>query len=476
MLPRVVISIAIEDLATARRDCLRVPATAYAVELRCDYCSTITVDQVAELMSLIHVPCIITLRPARQGGKYLGDEADRIALLASLLSLKPQYMDVEYDVSCDVLERFKTLSTATRFIRSYHDLSGSPEDLSAIVASMHHPAVSLYKLVTTATRSIDALKMLCCVQAHTAEHDFIGHCMGEDGFFGRIAGAVLGNYWTYASLDQSSAVLQHMPTISALERIYRLLRHTIGCDLYALIGDPIEASVGHEFHNERFAVLQQPALYLKIRLQADECAEFFRVIQPLPFRGISVTMPLKQTVMKYVNVASNCLAVNTLTRQDVDWYGSNTDGQGAVKTILARHALRGKKVWVLGCGGAGLAIVQALIEQDVEVTVINRTTHAVLQQLPLNVCQWSDALDYSTQIVDGVVYALPSKVINDRAVESVVMQLLKHRPWVLDCNYPAIQQQLAQRCIQAGCVYLSGEQFFEQQAIAQSEHWLEASK
>ena len=86
MLPRVVITIAIEDLATARRDCLRVPATAYAVELRCDYCSTIAVDQVAELMSLIHVPCIITLRPARQGGKYLGDEADRIALLASLLS------------------------------------------------------------------------------------------------------------------------------------------------------------------------------------------------------------------------------------------------------------------------------------------------------------------------------------------------------------------------------------------------------
>ena len=85
-------------------------------------------------------------------------------------------------------------------------------------------------------------------------------------------------------------------------------------------------------------------------------------------------------------------------------------------------------------------------------------------------------MDYSTQIVDGVVYALPSKVINDRDVESVVMQLLKHRPWVLDCNYPAIQQSLAQCCIQAGCVYLSGEQFFEQQAIAQSEHWLEASK
>tara|TARA_B100001093_G_scaffold520228_1_gene613795 strand:- start:410 stop:1846 length:1437 start_codon:yes stop_codon:yes gene_type:complete len=475
-LTRVVITIAIEDLATARRDCLRVPATAYAVELRCDYCSTMTVDQVAELMSLIHVPCIITLRPARQGGKYLGDEVDRIALLASLLSLKPQYMDIEYDVSGDVLERFKSLSPTTQFIRSYHDLSGSPDDLSAIIASMYHPAVFLYKLVTTAKSSIDTLKMLCCVQAHTAEHDFIGHCMGEDGFFGRIAGAVLGNYWTYASLDQPSAVLQHMPSMSALERTYRLLRRTTGCDLYALIGDPVEASVGHEFHNERFAVLQQSALYLKIRLQAHECAEFFRVIQPLPFRGISVTMPLKQTVMEYVDVTANRLAVNTLTRQDTSWCGSNTDGQGAIKTILARHALRGKKVWVLGCGGAGLAIVQALIEQDVEVTVINRTLHPVLQKLPINVCQWSDAIDYSTQIVDGVIYALPSKVMNDRAIESVVMQLLKHRPWVLDCNYPATQQQLAQRCIQVGCVYLSGEQFFEQQAIAQSEYWLEAFK
>lgn len=474
MLPRVVVTIAVEDMATARRDCLRIPASVYAVELRCDYSSTISVDQVAELMALIHVPCIITLRPVRQGGHFKGREVDRIALLTSLLSLKPQYMDVEHDIDGDVLKHFTTISSTTRLIRSYHHLTGYPENLSTIIASMQHPAVSLYKLVTTATSSIDTLKMLCCVQAQSAKQDFIGHCMGEAGFFGRIAGAVLGNYWTYAALDESSAVLQHMPTISALERTYRLSRHTIGYDLYALIGDPIDASIGHEFHNARFALLQQPALYLKIRLQAQECAEFFRLIQPLPFRGISVTMPLKQTVMKYVDVTSNCLAVNTLTRQDTGWYGSNTDGQGAVKTILARHALHNKNVWVLGCGGAGLAIVQALIEQGVAVTVINRTSHAVLEQLPITVYQWGDISDYATQTVDGVVNALPSTVINEPTIESVVMQLLKHRPWVLDCNYPATQQQLAQRCIQAGCIYLSGERFFEQQAIAQSEYWLEA--
>ncbi len=68
MLPRVVISIAIEDLATARRYCLRVPATAYAVERRCAYCSTITVAPVAELMSLDQVALEISSGAGGGGG------------------------------------------------------------------------------------------------------------------------------------------------------------------------------------------------------------------------------------------------------------------------------------------------------------------------------------------------------------------------------------------------------------------------
>ena len=144
MLPRVVVTIAVEDMATARRDCLRIPASVYAVELRCDYSSTISADQVAELMALIHVPCIITLRPVRQGGKYLGDETDRIALLTSLLSLKPHYMDVEHDIDGDVLEHFTTISPTTRLIRSYHHLTGSPENLSTMIARMQHPTVTWF--------------------------------------------------------------------------------------------------------------------------------------------------------------------------------------------------------------------------------------------------------------------------------------------------------------------------------------------
>ncbi len=472
MLPRVVVTIAVNDLSAARSDCLRVPATAYAVELRCDFYDGIVVEDIAGLMALIHVPCIITLRPTRQGGAYTGSEEARLSLLESVLTLQPDYMDIEHDVSDELIEHFSDLSSHTRFIRSYHDMTGSPADLSAILSSMHHSNVALYKLVTTATSSIDTLRMMVCVQAHAAEHAFVGHCMGEYGFFGRIAGAVLGNHWTYAALDEASAVLQGMPTVESLERKYRIMRHSIGCDLYALIGDPVDASIGHVFHNGRFAVFQQPAVYLKIRLHISELEAFFEVIKPLPFRGVSVTMPLKQAVVPYVNVLGESLAVNTLTRRSGVWEGENTDGAGAVQTILTQHTLAGKHVWVLGCGGAGMAIIQALIAQGAKVTVLNRTYHSHLKTLPVTFCHWEDALDWKTQIVEGVVNALPQSVMPDATIQSVIVALLHHQPWVLDSNYPTADQRLAQCCAEADCDYLSGEQFFEQQAIAQSEMWL----
>ena len=66
------------------------------------------------------------------------------------------------------------------------------------------------------------------------------------------------------------------------------------------------------FHNKYFHDNNINGLYIKIRVTKEELPAFISFSQLLPFLGISVTMPLKQDVLPFVENKSNVDAVNTL--------------------------------------------------------------------------------------------------------------------------------------------------------------------
>ena len=97
--------------------------------------------------------------------------------------------------------------------------------------------------------------------------------------------------------------------------------------------------------------------------------------------GANITLPLKSLVVpicaELSDFAQRIGAVNTLSRRlDNHWRGDNTDGPGLIEDLTNRHGvnLYGRRVLMLGAGGAARAAAFALLETDIDSLVITNRT------------------------------------------------------------------------------------------------------
>lgn len=149
----------------------------------------------------------------------------------------------------------------------------------------------------------------------------------------------------------------------------------------AVIGSPVHHSLSPALHNAAFA-----AAGLDWRLVAFEVApggakDAVAAMRTLGIAGLAVTMPHKADVAAAVDVVDAAAAalgsVNTVVlRDDGSTFGASTDGAGFVDFVRAeRVQLAGRRVVVLGAGGAARSIVEALGRAGVvDIAVVNRTT------------------------------------------------------------------------------------------------------
>ncbi|WP_305805328.1 shikimate dehydrogenase [Stenotrophomonas sp. YIM B06876] len=96
--------------------------------------------------------------------------------------------------------------------------------------------------------------------------------------------------------------------------------------------------------------------------------------------GANVTLPLKEAAFSLCTTttsrAQRAGAVNTLLRKGAAWHGDNTDGIGLVRDLTGRNSLdlRGRRVLLLGAGGAARGVAPALLDAGIlELVVVNRS-------------------------------------------------------------------------------------------------------
>lgn len=152
-------------------------------------------------------------------------------------------------------------------------------------------------------------------------------------------------------------------------------------DQYAVFGNPIKHSRSPQIH-AAFAEQTGQALHYrahKVELGrfAEVASEFFRN----GGRGLNITVPFKLDAFEFADELSGRArragAVNTLARgEDGRIYGDNTDGVGMVRDINDNLGwpVAGKRILVLGAGGAVRGILGPLLKQrPEELVVANRT-------------------------------------------------------------------------------------------------------
>lgn len=151
-------------------------------------------------------------------------------------------------------------------------------------------------------------------------------------------------------------------------------------DLYAVMGNPINHSKSPQIHSAFAEQTGQDLIYSAILVPLekfnDEANSFFR-----SGFGLNVTVPFKEDAWQYADTYSSRAlragAVNTLTkRDDGSIHADNTDGIGMVRDITVNNGceITGKRVLVLGAGGAVRGILEPVLEEKpIEVVVANRT-------------------------------------------------------------------------------------------------------
>jgi shikimate dehydrogenase len=158
-----------------------------------------------------------------------------------------------------------------------------------------------------------------------------------------------------------------------------LISNLDSMDHYAVLGQPVAHSRSPRIHS-LFAAQSGAALsYEAIEVAPDQLAEKLTALHAASYAGFNLTLPHKTAAVTLCESrserAERAGAVNTLIRTAAGWRGDNTDGAGLVRDL--RHnlgtAIAGKRVLVLGSGGATRGILAPLLaEQPAELVVSGR--------------------------------------------------------------------------------------------------------
>lgn len=427
------------------------------LEFRFDLFDTLDLDLFKTFTNSLYSPLIFTCRTKK--GLL---ENDRILFLKKLLEFKPDYIDLEEHLS---KELFSYFSLETKVICSYHNFDNT-SDLENVFTRIKQKKADIYKICTFANSSLDALAMLTFV---SSKDNVAGMCMGEKGQITRILGPVIGSRLTYAFIEKPAAPGQL--SLKELYTIYNIPTLTKNTKVYALLGDLVDKSIGHIFHNQIFSLKEaRDSVYVKIPLKKEELSSFFTAIKDLPFFGFSVTMPLKEAVLEYLDGlgpdARRMRAVNTIVR-DNGWQGMNTDGIGAFLSIEKHISTRDKIVVVIGAGGAAKAIIQKLVENRAKVVIANRTKEKALM-----LAKEYDAEGVSLEALEGIFKRDVDLIINtvpDASLFFLKLCRCNNKPIVMDMVYNPVWTDFLKKAKESGCRCIFGYEMFIHQAVIQQQ-------
>jgi shikimate dehydrogenase len=151
-------------------------------------------------------------------------------------------------------------------------------------------------------------------------------------------------------------------------------------ELVGVFGHPVSENPTVVMQEAGFQALNLNWRYLTIEVYPQDLGAAIQAVRALNMKGINLTIPHKVEVLKYLDEvkqdAALMGAVNTVVRVGDKLIGENTDGKGFMHALTqdAKVDPRGKKVLVLGAGGAARSItVELALAGAQQITIVNRT-------------------------------------------------------------------------------------------------------
>jgi 3-dehydroquinate dehydratase/shikimate dehydrogenase len=411
-----------------------------------------------------------TCRRRSGGGKYDGDLQGELYWLMQARSAGCTWCDLEIETLRELPdESVREYAVPPKVLLSMHDFRRTPS-LPRVVKPPAHGGVDAVKMAATAHTIEDSLRLLRLARR---SKKFVAVPMGEAGLPTRILALREGSALAYAPMGEATAPGQiSLREMKYLYRAHELTRRT---RVYGVIGDPIGHSLSPLMHNTGFIARKADAVYLPFLVK--DLRDFFKAIAELGVRGFSVTLPHKQTILKYLSecepLAAEIGAVNTVVvRRDGSLYGSNTDYVGVLRALETKLRIAGSRVLIFGAGGSARAAAFALARAGAAVSVCARRERAAKE---LARAVGGEALPrraLRSEQFDAILNATPVGMHPRGEISPLAPRELNCR-MVMDLIYRPERTQLLKLAAQKGIATVSGVEMFLAQGAAQWEIWME---
>src|SRR5258708_3981140 len=412
---------------------------------------------------------LATCRRREGGGKLAGGVDHQLHWLIQAREAGCQWCDVEVETLRKLPgQSIREYPVPPRVMLSLHDFDRTP-DLPRTVNAPAHGCVDAVKIAAEARTIRDSIRLLRLARK---SKNFIAAPMGEIGLPARILALREGSALAYAPVAAATAPGQ--VSLDDMKHLYRAHALTRRTQVYGVIGDPIGHSLSPLLHNTGFVARHVDAVYLPFLVK--DLRDFLNAVPEFGIRGFSVTIPHKQSTLKYLKecdpLAVEIGAVNTVVvRRDGSLFGCNTDYVGVLKALEKKLRLAKSRVLVLGAGGSARAAVFALARAGAAVGVCARRNTAARAVARAAGAEVVPRRALKTEHFDAILNATPVGMHPGTGVSPLESSEL-HCRIVMDLIYRPERTQLLKIAAQKRIATVSGVEMFLAQGIAQWELWM----
>jgi shikimate dehydrogenase len=253
--------------------------------------------------------------------------------------------------------------------------------------------------------------------------------------------------------------------------------------LFAVLGDPIGHSMSPIMLNDLFSFYKIDAHYHPFHVKKEDLKDAIKGLKAIGISGFNVTIPHKSAIIPLLDevddLALSIGAVNTVVNDGGKFIGYNTDGPGFIKGLDAYiPSIEGKKVLVIGAGGAARAIYFTLAKlKPQSVDIANRTIRNAVELI--KACPFETASkavtmeEASTQLrdYDLIIQTTMIGMSPQTSEQPISLKNLNDQTIVCDIIYNPLDTKLLIEARQKGATTQNGLDMFIFQGALAFEKW-----
>ncbi|MDA0752523.1 MAG: shikimate dehydrogenase [Verrucomicrobia bacterium] len=257
--------------------------------------------------------------------------------------------------------------------------------------------------------------------------------------------------------------------------------------LPSLVGSMSEGAAGNPTVEMIEAAFRHHGLhyrYINMEVASADLADAVKGARAMGFKGFNCSLPHKVSVIQHLDGLGKSAeimgAVNCVVQRDGKFIGENTDGKGFLESLKSLIDPAGKKIVILGAGGAARAIAVELgLAGAGQITVVNRSTERGQAlstllvdklQLDSNYVPWSGTFQIPAD-TDVLVNGTSIGLYDGNATMPIDLTTLKPSIVVADVIFSPPETWLLREAKQAGCATLDGLGMIVNQGITSVDYW-----